>query len=48
VYTVVTIGQNAYADLVIQTSGAIDLISPRPPMAGDYRFVSLESISYRR
>ena len=48
VYTIVHTFNGTYADLVIQTSGAIDLINPRPPMVGDYSFVSLESISYRR
>jgi hypothetical protein len=48
VYTIVHTFNGTYADLVIQTSGAIDLINPRPPMVQDYTFVSLESISYRR
>jgi hypothetical protein len=48
VYTIVHTFNGTYADLVIQPSGAIDLINPRPPMVGDYSFVSLESISYRR
>jgi hypothetical protein len=36
-----------YADLVITPAGQINLIDPRPPLATDLRFVSLEGLSYQ-
>jgi hypothetical protein len=35
-----------YADLTISTTGAICLTAPPSPLVTDYRFVSLEGISY--
>jgi hypothetical protein len=48
VYTIVITGNGAYADLVIDHNGQINLISPRPPAVSGNTMVSLEGISYRR
>jgi len=48
VYTIVHTLAGTYADLDIQPSGRIFLINPTPSLVTDERFVSLESIVYRR
>ena len=46
VYTIAHTQDGTYADVVIQPSGQIHLIGPRPPAVQDYSFVSLEGITY--
>jgi hypothetical protein len=48
VYTIVHTLAGTYADLDIKRSGQILLINPSPSLVTDERFVSLESIVYRR
>ena len=48
VFTIVHTFFRTYADIAIQTNGQIGLIDPRPPARTDYRFVSLEGISYQQ
>lgn len=48
VYTIAATNNGTYTDLVINPQGQIFLISPRPPMARDYSFISLDGISYQR
>jgi hypothetical protein len=47
VYLITHTFAGTYADLVITPAGQIDLIDPRPPLATDLRFVSLEGLSYQ-
>jgi hypothetical protein len=46
VYTIVNANGGSYADLAIQTDGAIQLINPRPPAVPNNNSVSLEGVSY--
>ena len=48
VYTIVHTLAGTYADLDIKRSGQILLINPPQSLVTDERFVSLESIVYRR
>ena len=47
VYLITHTFAGTYADLVITPAGQIDLIDPRPPLATDLSFVSLEGLSYQ-
>jgi hypothetical protein len=47
VYLITHTFAGTYADLVITPAGQINLIDPRPPLATDLRFVSLEGLSYQ-
>jgi hypothetical protein len=47
-YTVAHTFAGTYADLEITSSGQIRLLDPRPPAVKDYRFVSLEGVSYQQ
>jgi hypothetical protein len=47
VYLITHTFAGTYADLVITPAGQIGLIDPRPPLATDLRFVSLEGLSYQ-
>jgi hypothetical protein len=47
VYLITHTFAGTYADLVVTPAGQIDLIDPRPPLATDLRFVSLEGLSYQ-
>ena len=46
VYTIVHTFGGTYADLAIAPDGRIGVITPRPPAARDFSFVSLEGITY--
>ena len=48
VFTIVHTLNGTYADMEIANNGQIGLIDPRPPARTDYRFVSLEGISYQQ
>lgn len=47
VYLITHTFPGTYADLVITPAGQINLIDPRPPLATDLSFVSLEGLSYQ-
>jgi len=47
VYELVHTFNGTYADVSISPSGQINLIEPRPPLATDLSFVSLEGLSYQ-
>ena len=47
VFVIVHTLAGTYADLEVAASGQINLIDPRPPAVKDYKFVSLEGITYR-
>jgi hypothetical protein len=48
VYVIAHTFEGTYTDLAIGTDGTIRAIPTRLPLATDYTFVSLESITYRR
>jgi hypothetical protein len=47
VYSIVHSLNGTYADVAIEPSGQIVLVSPRPPAVKDWSFVSLEGITYQ-
>ena len=47
VYLITHTNFGTYADMVITPAGQINLIDPRPPLATDLSFVSLEGLSYQ-
>ena len=47
VFVIVHTLAGTYADLEVAANGQINLIDPRPPAVKDFKFVSLEGITYR-